>query len=71
MTLFSYVLLVDFYPWYVVYENAWFGVGIWEIIVHIWTWSLIIEEGHKVNEREREMNELRDSSVCLIVDLFD
>jgi len=52
LTLFSYVLLVDFYPWYVVYENAWFGVGIWEIIVHIWTWSLIIEEGHKVNERE-------------------
>jgi hypothetical protein len=46
---------VDYFPWTIVYDHDSFGIGICEIIVHIWIWSLIIEEVHKVRWKKKEV----------------
>ncbi|CAF1005183.1 unnamed protein product [Adineta steineri] len=45
--LFSYVLLINFFPWNIMLDNTTLSLGQSEIILHIWIWSLILEEIHK------------------------
>ncbi|CAF1605995.1 unnamed protein product [Adineta ricciae] len=45
--LFSYVLLIDYFPWRIMYSSTGLSLGTSELLLHVWIWSLILEEMHK------------------------